>query len=152
MLNNLRQGTNVYVLEKTNDGLFLKEGKIVNILPSMGGIDINVNVDDVNYEFKQVPYGQSVARYGNVIVSETKEGILSEITKLKEISEGIINQDNIAYHTKLVKECDLLMRQLNPIYDKEQKRDEEIDLLKKQMSVMSDSLANIEKLLSNKNN
>lgn len=151
MLTNLRQGTNVYVLEKS-DGLTLKEGKIVGATPNIaGGVDIKVKVDEQDYDFKQVPYGQSIATYSNAIVSETKDGILTEITKLKETSEGVINPDNIKYHERMIKDCDVLLRQWNPSYDKEKKRDEEIDLLKQQMFVMSQSLSNIEKLLSNKN-
>lgn len=151
MLNNLRQGANVYVLEKS-EGLSLNEGKIVSATPNIaGGIDIKVKVDEQDYDFKQVPYGQSIATYSNAIVSETKDGMLAEIAKLKETSEAIVDPNNIKYHERMIQECDNLLRQWNPSYDKEKKRDEEIDLLKKQMTVMSQSLSNIEKLLSNKN-
>lgn len=149
MFSTLKQGNTVHVLEQTN-GLSYKTGQITGIVPNYtGGIDMKVKVDDQEYEFKQLPYNQSVAKKdGSIVVTETKDNVIAEILKLKESSETILN--NRDYYENLVKDCDSLLRQIDPNYDKELRRDEEIETLKKQISNMSQSLENIEKLLLNK--
>lgn len=148
MFSTLKQGNTVHVLEQT-DSLSYKTGKITSIVPNYaGGMDIRIKVDDQEYEFKQVPYNQSVANNGTIVISENKENIVAEIQKLKENSETILK--NKDYYEKNVEDCNNLLRQLNPTYDKEMKRDEEIDLLKQQMLSVSQSLADIKELLSKK--
>lgn len=149
MFSTLKQGNTVHVLEQTN-GLSYKIGNITGIIPNYtGGMDMKVKVDDQEYEFKQLPYNQSIAKKdGSIVVAETKDSIIAEIIKLKESSETILN--NREYYEKLIKECDILLRQIDPDYDKEIRRDEEIETLKQQISNMSQSLENIEKLLKSK--
>lgn len=150
MFSTLKPGNVVHVLEQA-DKLAYKVGKVISVAPDYtGGLVMKVKVDDQEYEFKQLPYNQSVAKNGSIIVSETKDNIITELKKLKEESESIIDSNNIKYHESRAKDATDLLRQMNPTYDKEIRRDEEIDTLKQQMASMASSLANIEKLLQSK--
>lgn len=146
MLTQLKPGNVVYVLDQT-DKFNLGTGQIVNVTPNLtGGIDMEVKVNDQNYKFQQVPFNQSVVKNDFVIVSETRDQLLEEVKKLKEESDKVLS--NVSYYEKRSKQCEEILRQNNPTYDKELKRDEEISQLKDQMSAMQQSLANIEKLLN----
>lgn len=150
MFSTLKPGNIVHILEQT-DKLAYKTGKIISIVPNYTGVlDIKVRVNDQEYEFTQLPYSQSVAKNGSIVIGETKDHIITELKKLKEESESIIDPNNIKYHESRAKDATDLLRQMNPIYDKEIRRDEEIDVLKQQMASMASSIANIEKLLQNK--
>ena len=146
MLTQLKPGNKVYVLDQT-EKLTLSTGQVVNVTPNItGNVDMEVKVNEQTYKFQQVPFNQSVVRNDLVIVSETEDQILSEVKKIKEDSDRIL--DNIPYYETRSKQCEEILRQHNPSYDKELKRDEEINELKDQMSAMQQTLANIEKLLN----
>lgn len=146
MLTQLKPGNKVYVLDQT-EKLTLSTGQVVNVTPNItGNVDMEVKVNEQTYKFQQVPFNQSVVRNDLVIVSETEDQILSEVKKIKEDSDRIL--DNIPYYETRSKQCEDILRQHNPSYDKELKRDEEINELKDQMSAMQQTLANIEKLLN----
>lgn len=146
MLTQLKPGNKVYVLDQT-EKLTLSTGQVVNVTPNIAGnVDMEVKVNEQTYKFQQVPFNQSVVRNDLVIVSETEDQILSEVKKIKEDSDRIL--DNIPYYETRSKQCEDILRQHNPSYDKELKRDEEINELKDQMSAMQQTLANIEKLLN----
>lgn len=146
MLTQLKPGNKVYVLDQT-EKLTLITGQVVNVTPNItGNVDMEVKVNEQTYKFQQVPFNQSVVRNDLVIVSETEDQILSEVKKIKEDSDRIL--DNIPYYETRSKQCEEILRQHNPSYDKELKRDEEINELKDQMSAMQQTLANIEKLLN----
>lgn len=146
MLTQLKPGNKIYVLEQTGD-LTISTGQVVNVTPSYtGNVDMEVKVNDQTYMFQQVPFNQSVVQNDSIIVAETKDQILTEVKKIKTDSDKIL--DNISYYEKRSKQCEEILRQNNPSYDKELKRDEEINQLKDQMSAMQKTLANIEKLLN----
>lgn len=146
MLNQLKPGNIVYVLEQS-DNLSMNTGRIVNVTPNYtGNVDMEVKVNDQTYKFQQIPFNQSVVKNNSVIVAENKDLILTEVKKIKEESEKILN--DIPYYENRSKQCDEILRQNDTIYDKELKRDEEINQLKDQMSAMQQTLASIEKLLN----
>ena len=146
MLTQLKPGNKVYVLDQT-EKLTLSTGQVVNVTPNItGNVDMEVKVNEQTYKFQQVPFNQSAVRNDLIIVSETEDQILSEVKKIKEDSDRIL--DNIPYYETRSKQCEDILRQHNPSYDKELKRDEEINELKDQMSAMQQTLANIEKLLN----
>ena len=97
-------------------------------------------------KFQQVPLNKSVIENDLIVIGETEDQILTEVKKIKEESDKIL--DNIPYYEKRSKQSEEILRKHNPIYDKELKRDEEISSLKDQMAAMRESLANIEKLLN----
>lgn len=145
MFSTLKQGDALYVIEQ-QDHLVVRQGAITNITPTYnGGLDVKVKIDNQEYQFQQLPFNQVSAKYGQTTVVDSKDSLVSEVTKLKEHSDNILN--NLPYHEQMSKDCDNILRRMNPTYDKEQKRDEEIQLMKQQMSVMAQSITNIEQLL-----
>ena len=70
------------------------------------------------------------------------EGILNEVAKIKENASSILN--NREFYLNQIKDCDEILRTNNPKYDKELKRDEEIDNLKQQVSEIASSLTSIQ--------
>lgn len=148
MFSNLRQGATVYVLEQSNN-LQLKTGNILENKPNYtGGMDMKVKVDDQEYDLKQLPYNQIIAKTDQLMVFENKTDAIKEVKKLKEESEKILN--DIDYYKQTVEDCDMILRQNDSSYDKEQKQNEEIQTLKDQIAILTQSLSNIEKQLLNK--
>ena len=145
MFSTLRPSNTVYILEQS-DRLILKIGTITSMIPNYtGSIDMKVKTQDQEYEFQKIPYSQTIAKNGSLTISETMEGILNEVAKIKENASSILN--NREFYLNQIKDCDEILRTNNPKYDKELKRDEEIDNLKQQVSEIASSLTSIEKLL-----
>lgn len=155
MFGTLRQGDTVLVLEQS-DKLTLNTGEITELLPVYpqnynysGNINMKVKINGQEYEFKKVPWNQSVAKNGKIIIGENKDVILKEVSALKENSEQILS--NIDYYKQLIKDCDTILRNNDTYYNSTAKHDEEINDLKNQINDMSKALAKIEKLLSSQN-
>lgn len=153
MFGTLRQGDTVLVLEQS-DKLTLNTGEITELLPNYtpnynGNINMKVKINGQEYEFKKVPWNQSVAKNGKIIIGENKDVILKEVSALKENSEQILS--NIDYYKQLIKDCDTILRKNDTYYNSTVKHDEEINDLKNQINDMSKALAKIEKLLSSQN-
>lgn len=151
MFANLRQGQSVYIL----DQLTLKKGTIVENKPNYAGtMDMKVKTDDQEYELSKLPYNQSVANSGSLVISENLDGVLNEVRRLKTDADEKIN--NYDYYKETSERCANILRQYDSSYNKEYERDKEIESLKQQneelkqqMGSMAQSLSNIEKLLSN---
>lgn len=153
MFSNLRQGQTVYIL----DQLKIKKGVIVENKPNYTGtMDMKVKTDDQEYELSKLPYNQSVANNGSLVISENLDSILNEVRKLKADADEKVN--NYDYYKETSESCAAILRQYDSSYNKEYERDKEIENLKQQneelkqqIGTMAQSLSNIEKLLSNKN-
>ena len=66
----------------------------------------------------------------NQFIQTYFEELKNKNTDFQKESESIIDPNNIKYHESRVKDATDLLRQMNPVYDKEIRRDEEIDTLK----------------------
>lgn len=154
MFSALRQGSVIYILEKgENPGL--KVGQVVSITqPSysnnflMNGstIDISVKVGEQNMDFKNVPSSQSVTNYNNVIITETKELMSSEVDNMLQSSKSIV--DSVAYHNNVISSCENILKDLNPRFAKEKERDEDISNLKNKIGGIESKMDKILTLLS----
>ena len=166
MFSSVRQGTTIYVLDKT-DIPSLKVGQVVSFgsqmpkfntsTPGVGigmntemVIDVKVKSGDQEYDFKQLPCAQSVADYGNAIVSDSREAMMSEVDNIKRKSEDELSRTE--YNNNVLSACDYIFKTLNPSYAKDKERDEAIqnlndrfDNLEKNMSKW---FSNIERSLS----
>ena len=155
MFSALRQGSTIYILEK-KESPTLKIGQVVSLTqPTYNGnnflmngstIDINVKVDNENMEFKNVPGTQSVTNYNNVIISETKELMSSEVDNMLQNSKNII--ESVPYHEKVISSCEQILKVLNPRFAKEKERDEDISKLKNKMGGIETKMDQILTLLS----
>lgn len=154
MFQALRQGSPFYILEK-GDEIKLKVGKVCSITSPQpkynnyppytqeNTVDIKVEVDGSTMEFNKVPGNLSIANFGaaGMVISESREAMLAEIEGIQQSSRQALA--NVAYHERAVKSCDNIARQLNPMYAKEQERDEALGALQSEVAGIKDSLAKI---------
>lgn len=161
MFSSLRQGSLVYILDKTN-GIEYKIGTVVNAtepktdysqnfnLNSPSFIDIEVSTDTTSYSFKKIPSGYSIVNYDNnkVVLSETKEGIIPEVEAVLYNSEKVVNE--IDYYKKNIVSCKDILKKVSPQFAKEQERDTEIANLKAKVSDVDNKLDKILNVLGNK--
>lgn len=162
MFSGLRQGTALYVLDKS------KEPKVItgyverisaphpmypNYNPSVSFganlqtvVDVTVKLGDDKKEFVGVPSTASIHSYGDYILSESKDGMIQEVTSMLENSKSIIA--NVEQHKSNVQACEKILKELNPVYAKEQERDEMIDNISSRMNRMEGILARLEDRLN----
>lgn len=138
MFSILNQGSSIYILDKTN-GIKLHIGQIQSISqPKNFGmqsyIDIKVSVDGQIKEYSQIPSQNNIVSYNNgqVILSETKQGLQNEVEGIMNSSQQILS--NIDKYEQNVKECELILKQLNPQFAKDKERDERLDSLETKFS------------------
>ena len=165
MFSTLRKGSTVYVLDRTND----PEVKVAyvdivsmprpmyptyNPAASLGTnmqtvVDLTLRIDDEKKEFC-VPSTLSLHTYGDYTLSETKEGMISEVDSLlKEAEDGIASIDKKKASVPIYKK---ILGELNPVYAKEQERDSRIDSLTQQMDGIQSALTRLEVLLTRHEN
>lgn len=158
MFGALRQGSVIYILEKQN-ALALKIGRVetttqptgYNMIPygqqTFGQtMDITVKYDDgTTDEFKQLQANGSVAMYGNVVVTETRELMLQEIESMERESKKVI--DSIPYHENVLKSVGDMKVSLSPEYAKEVETDKRLHTLEQGLgSIQQDQKAILDML------
>lgn len=165
MFSGLRQGTTLYILDKS------KEPKVVtgyvesitaphpmyknyNPAVSFGAnlqtvVDIVVKVDNEKKEFVGIPSTNTIHSYGDYVLSETKESMIQEVDAMLQNSKNIVA--SIDQHQSNIKACEDILKTLNPVYAKESERDEAIDSLTKQVDSMQSVLARLESLITRQN-
>ena len=164
MFQSLRQNSLFYVLEK-GENMKLKIGYVENVSnpqpkynqfqPTMPYnpqqemvVDIKVKIDDNIVEFKQLPANLSIANSdnNNVVVSENKDAMSGEIEAMLRSSKAII--ESVPYHEKVIADCDIILRELNPIFKKEKEQEEKIGALEERMGNIDEKLNKMFDLLS----
>ncbi len=128
-------------MDKSN--LTLKVGSVVTLPqqtsynnPYMASLMIpfsaTVKFDDgTQSEFQQLQPSSSVAVYGNVVVTETKEQMMQEVDQMLRQSKSVL--DSIGYHKKVLTACDDMMKILSPAFAKEKNTEERLDSLEQGM-------------------
>lgn len=152
MFSALQQGSIIYILEKSNSPI-LRTGQVVSITqPTFNNsflatnVDINVKSGDQDMSFKNVPSNQSVFRYDNAIIAETKELMSQEVENMLQNSRNIVN--SVTYHNDVIKQCESILKELNPRFAKEQERDEDINNLKNKIGGIESKMDQILSLLA----
>ena len=165
MFSGLRQGTALYVLDKT------KEPKVVtgyvervsaphplyqNYNPAVSfganlqtAVDIVVKIDDDKKEFVGIPSTATIHSYGDYVLSESKDNMIQEVTAMMQNSKSILA--NVEQHESNVKACENILKELNPVYAKEQERDEAIETISERIDRMEDILVRLENKLGMQN-
>ena len=161
MFSGLRQGSTLYVLDKSS------EPKVVmgyveqvsaphpmypNYNPnvSFGAnlqtvVDITVKMNNDKKEFIGVPSSSFIHSYGDYVISESKDNMINEVNAMMENSRSIIS--NVEQHKSNIQACEKILKELNPAYAKEQELDEAIDNMSNRMSRIEDVLARLESRL-----
>lgn len=153
MFSTLRQGSDIYILQKGEDSPSLSKGQITTInFPAnygylnSGTLDIQVKVDGETLEFKQLPSQLGVANYGNTIICESKELMCSEVENMIRNSRQII--DSIPYHEAVIQEGEEMLKSLNPQFAKQKDQEDKINNLETKVGSMESKLDDIATMLA----
>lgn len=162
MFSALRPGSIVYLLDKTNEPN-VKIGyventpqkrpmyKTYNPAVSFGTnmqtvVDITVKINGEKKDIVGVPSDATIHSYGDYVISETREAMISEVDAMLQHSKDIV--DSIEQHKKMIASCEAILKDLNPVYAKEQERDSAIEDLTNQVNSMQTVLGRLESLLT----
>lgn len=162
MFNSLRPDNVFYILKKNRKPV-LEIGRVVKVgnpMPkyntsfqtTVNGfetvVDVLVNVNGVELEFKQLPTNKSIFDYesGSVVVSDDKNAINAEVESLMNNSKVIL--DNIDYHRAVVESCTNILASLNPQIAKEKQQAEKINSLETKMVGIESTLSDMKNILT----
>lgn len=112
-------------------------------------VDIIVKIGNDRKEFIGVPSTSTIHSYGDYVLSENKDGMIQEVDAMLANSKAIV--ESIEQHKANITACENILKQLNPVYAKEQQRDEAIDNISGRMNRMEDVLARLETMLTRQN-
>lgn len=165
MFSGLRQNAALYVLDKS------EEPKVVmgyvervsaphpmyqNYNPAVSfganlqtAVDITVRIGNDRKEFVGVPSTAIIHSYGDYVLSESKDSMIQEVTAMLANSKSIIA--NVDQHRSNIAACEKILKELNPVYAKEQERDEAIDNISGRMDRIEDILTRLENRLGTQN-
>jgi len=89
-------------------------------------VDLTLRIDDENKEFC-VPSNLSLHTYGDYTLSENKEAMISEVDSLLKSSKDVL--ESVDKHKAAISAYEKILKDLNPVYAREQERDEAISTL-----------------------
>ena len=156
MFQSVRPNSQIYIFHR-GDNPRMEIGYVVNQpiprpkyqLPAAFGqpqetvVDLVVKTNDQTYNYNNLPAQQdvadSVSNGESLIISDSKDGISSEILNLKQKSQDIANSKE--YHLSLVEKYDKILMDIHPELAEKQEQKQEIDVLKSKMEEMSKSIA-----------
>lgn len=156
MFQSVRPNSQIYIFHR-GDNPRLEIGYVVNQpiprpkyqLPAAFGqpqetvVDLVVKTNDQTYNYNNLPaqldVADSVSNGESLIISDSRDGISSEIINLKQKSVDIANSKE--YHLDLITKYDKILMDIHPELAEKQEQKQEIDTLKNQMAEMSKSIA-----------
>ncbi len=164
MFQNLRQGDTIYVIDKSGVP-YLKIGQVTSIgnpvavaptqtnglmlgLNQLMEITVRASVDGNEGDFPHLLTTEGTHDYGNMVVTDTREGALSEIDKIRMKAQGEL--DRRETNEKTVDACEEMSKTLNPAYAKEKARDEALESLSDRLDGMESTMGQILELLNKK--
>lgn len=162
MFSALRQGAPLYILEK-GETPNVKIGQVESVTQprpkygtynptvGLGGnmetlVDITVKINGDKKEYVGIPSNLSIHGYGDIVISESREAMISEVDGMLQSSKSII--ESVDYHKKMIDACEEMLKQLNPAYAKEQERDGVIDGLKNEVEILRKEISRMSHLLT----
>lgn len=130
MFSSLTTGSSLYVLQRNDNALKLSVATVESRteptyrqptygLPNLQNalVTLKVTIDGAPAEFQGVPAQASKADFGNTVIAETREIMLSEVERMMAQSQAII--DSVPRHQSILQQSKQLLTQLNPSYAKE---------------------------------
>lgn len=165
MFSALKQGDLIYILEK-EDGLKISIGTVsstprprYNIGDAKTGmgitvIDIDVKTPEQEFKFEGISPSQSITDYGNAVISDSREAMITKVDALCNESSKILRDMEV--YRKIADSRNDVIKVLNPAFAKEAERDEAIVNLTARLDSFEkrfgSSLSNIESLLAKAEN
>lgn len=153
MFQGLRTNSLFYVLDK-GENPNLKIGQVVSIsnpqtrYPSFNNgftpqpmetvVDVKVKLGDEEVDFKQLPANGQIANDKNLVVSDSKDAMSSEVDSMLRQSKAIL--ESVDYHERVVKSCEGMLLKLNPQIAKEKEQSEKISKLEGKVSGVEDKV------------
>lgn len=165
MFQSVRPNSPIYVLHK-GDNPRLETGYVANQpipkpkyqMPHTFGqpqemiVDLVIKLNDASINLNAIPAGLDIAdSYSNgenIVISDSREAMNSEILSLKQKSVDILN--SAPYHKSLIQQYDKLLSDFNPEMAEKQAQQQEIASLRNQMNEMSKNMALLIEQLKNK--
>lgn len=156
MFQSVRPNSPIYVLHK-GDNPRLETGYVVNQpipkpkyqMPHTFGqpqemvVDLVIKLNDFTVNMNSIPaqldIADSYSNGENLVISDSREAMNSEILSLKQKSIDVINSK--PYHESLVVSYDKLLSDFNPEMAEKQAQQQEISELRAQMNEMSKNMA-----------
>lgn len=164
MFQNLRENDTIYVIDKSGVpslriGKVKSVGKPIPATPTQTAgimigmnpqfqITIRANIDGQEGDFNQLLTTESVHDYGNMLIIDNRESLLSEIDKMRMKSQGELDRHDL--NEKTVAACEEMSRTVNPEYAKEKERDEAISNLGGRLDNIESMLTKFMERLNNK--
>ena len=151
MFSALSQGSSIYLLDKTSSPKFVI-GEVVGVTQpkysfNQATVDLKVKIEDSVQEFNNLPSINNIVTYNNgkIIISETKQGIQNEVETILTNSKNIL--DNIDTYKQNVKDCEHILKQLNPQFAKDKERDDRLQNLESRFDGVESKLDKIFNLI-----
>ena len=158
MFQSLRPNNQVFILHK--DRALLETGSVVSVStpvpkypvqPMFGQpqemvVDLVVKVNNQDITYQKLPATLDIADFGNsnIVLSDSREAMNSEITSLKQKSVTILN--SIDFHKDMITNCDRILSELNPEFAEKQQQQLEINTLKTQMGKQKKNMTELMEL------
>ena len=147
MFSALSQGSSIYLLDKTSSPKYII-GEIVGVTQpkynfNQATVDLKVKVGDTIQEFNNLPSINSTVTYNNgkVLISETKQGIQNEVEAILTNSKNIV--ENIDTYKQNIKDCEEILKQINPQFAKDKERDDRLQNLESRFDGVESKLDKI---------
>lgn len=162
MFQGLRQNSLFYILEK-GERPTLQVGQVVSVsnpAPRFGQyqpgqiygqnadmvVDVQVKVgDEPPFNLEKLPASMSIATTDKLVVSDSRDAMLSEVEGMLANSRRII--ESVDYHNGVIEACDNIIERLNPKIAQEREQERKINELETKMNEMGGSIYNIENML-----
>lgn len=165
MFQSVRPNSPIYVFHK-GDNPRLETGYVVNQpipkpkyqIPHTFGqpqeliVDLIVKIGDTTYNLNAIPaqldISDSYSNGENLVISDSRDAMNSEIISLKQKSIDVINSKS--YHESLVTAYDKILTDFNPEMAEKQAQQQEIAELRNQVDKMSQNMALLIEQLTSK--
>lgn len=147
MFQGLRTNSLFYVLDK-GENPNLRIGQVVSVSnpqtkyptfnngftpqPMETVVDVKVKLGDEEVDFKQLPANGQIANDKNLVVSDNKDAMSTEVDAMLRQSKAIL--ESVDYHKRLVDSCEGMLQQLNPQIAKDKEQTEKINKLEGKVS------------------
>lgn len=156
MFSALTQGSPVYILDKTSSPIY-KTGEVIGVsypkinpysMTPQGTVDLKIKIDGDIQEFNSIPGINTYITYNNgkLIISETKQGIQTEVENILQNSRQIV--DSIDVYKQSVIDCEEILKQINPQFAVDKERDQRLSNLENRFDGVESKLDKIFNLIS----
>lgn len=155
MFQSLRPNSSVYILHK--DTAILETGSVVSVsnpvpkyqVPQMFGtpqemvVDLVVKINNQDVTYQKLPATLDIADFGsgNIVLTDNREAMNSEILGLKQKSASIL--DSIEFHKDVITKCEALLSLIAVVASQRTQDLIEINALKLQVNEMTKNIADL---------